>query len=158
MLSVVLQPYSYNRMKSLNDIKSVAILKFGRKGILDEDFTFETVYDCTMAEVENKKELFDLLIKNIQKDNLVTYNSRLLVTTLRILADNLNEDIPDEVIKKIPDLMVKFAKLHNGGRWAKLEDALQYYDHTLSVDTEDPYDMTQKTIILYRLMQEAEDL
>lgn len=158
MLAVVIQPYAYNRMKSIDDIKSVAILKFSRKGILDEDFTYETVYDLPMSEIENKKELYDLLIKQMQKENVITYNAKLFKTNLCILAESLGEEIPDGVLNKVPCLMTRFGALHNHRRYAKIVDALQYYDHTLTVDTSDPYDMSAKTIVLYRLMQEAGDL
>lgn len=158
MLSVTIQPYSYRKMSSLKDLKSLAVLKFSHKGIIDDDFCFETVYDCSIDEVENKKDLLDILLKNIKSKNLITYNSRLLIQTLHVLAEYCNETIDDDVYATIPDLMVKFGKLHNNGRWAKLEDALQYYDHTLSVDTNDPYDMSEKTIILYRLMQDHNDI
>ena len=44
MLSVTIQPYSYRKMSSLKDLKSLAVLKFSHKGIIDDDFCFETVY------------------------------------------------------------------------------------------------------------------
>ena len=158
MLSVTIQPYSYKKISSFKDLKNLAVLKFSHKGIVDDDFCFETMYDCSIDEVEDKEKLFNLLIKNIQNNNLITYNSKLLKQTLHILGDYCHSTIDDSIYNKIPDLMVQFGKLHNNGRWAKLEDALQYYDHTLTVDTNDPYDMSEKTIVLYRLMQDHNDI
>ena len=158
MLAVTIQPYSYNHMKSLNDLKSLCILKFTHKGLIDNDFTYDVKEDATMSEIENKEEFYKSLISSVKKGNVITNNSRLLITTINILADSLNEEVPDNLSDLIPDLMVKFAKLHNHGRWAKLQDALQYYDYQEAVDTSDPYDMCAKTIMLYRLMQEAGDL
>ena len=160
MLSVTIQPYSYKKINILSDLASVAVLKFSHKSIFDEDFTFTGVYNDLIADLDKNdiEKLFDLLIKNACNNTLITYNSKLFFDTLNVLGNTCNKEIPDEVFEKVPDLMKKFARLHNNGRWAKLEDALQYYDHTLNVDTTDPYDMSEKTIILYRLMQDNEDL
>lgn len=158
MLAVTIQPYDYSRMRSLKDLKSICILRFTHKGLLDEDFAYDVKEDASMSEIENKEELFDTLMNSIKKGNVITYNSRLLITTIHILADAVDKEVPDNLNDLIPDLMVKFSKLHNRGRWAKLQDALKYYGYTEKVDTSDPYDMCAKTIMLYRLMQEADEL
>lgn len=158
MLAVVIQPYSYKRMHELRDLKSISILRFTHRGLLDEDFAFDVKAEGGITEIDDLNELYDSLVKSIEKGDVITYNSRLLITTINILASELGREVPADMSSNIVDLMYKFSRLHNNGRWAKLEAALTYYDHKMSVDTEDPHDMCAKTIMLYRLMQENDEL
>lgn len=162
MVSVVIQPFTYSKIDSLDDIKSITILKCSRKAIFDEDFSYETLCDKEIKNIENLSEIYDIIVKNINNETLITYNSRLLISGLIVLEERVSNLTSGEMktpdYKKVPDLMVKFANLHNNGKWAKIANALQYYDYNLSVDTNDSHDMAAKTIMLYRLMKDADDL
>ena len=52
MLAVTIQPYDYSRMRSLKDLKSICILRFTHKGLVDEDFAYDVKEDARVNVAE----------------------------------------------------------------------------------------------------------
>ena len=79
MLAVTIQPYDYSRMRSLKDLKSICILRFTHKGLLDEDFAYDVKEDAerelrNLLYSQNKKKYVELLECTFMGVNYHYYN------------------------------------------------------------------------------------
>ena len=154
MLSVIIQPKTFKNTYQIADIERVVILKFSHKPMFENDYAYTVLYDSSNPD----KECLDIINKNINDDNLITYNGKMLCALLDAI-DQESDNYSNEYADKIVGLMEYFAELHSSnGRWWKLERALEFYDYNADVDTSDPMDMAIKSLILYRLMVKNDDL
>lgn len=149
MLAVCVQPYSYKHIRSLSDIKQISIIKFGRKQLFEDDYSFEVVYDGIP-----KKEIVNTIVSNCNDENVITYSGGLLYKTMRVLSEVSDIDFDYE---KITGLMELYASAKSKP-WTKLCDALASYDFEADFDRDDPMEMAKYTMILYRLMVKNNDL
>ena len=146
MLSIIIQPKNWNP-KTIDDIERITIIKFSHKSLYENDVSYITMFDGN----DYNKDLVLNIVKNLKNENVLTYNGKLLKSTMEILSKyyGIDEDYRENVIP----LMELYAELHNNNRWAKLQDALNFYDINESVDIYDPFNMAKNTFLLYRKME-----
>ena len=146
MLSIIIQPKNWNP-KTIDDIERITIIKFSHKSLYENDVSYITMFDGN----DYNKDLVLNIVKNLKNENVLTYNGKLLKSTMEILSKyyGIDEDYRENVIP----LMELYAALHNNNRWAKLQDALNFYDINESVDIYNPFNMAKNTFLLYRKME-----
>jgi len=148
MLSVVIQPFDYQYINSLEDIKSVSVFKFSKRAIIEEDYNYETVYDGELSE-----DVIKLIFDNLKDGNVITYSGLLLSRTLSAISNSKSEYAFHQ--KEIKGLMELYAdKYPIKKKWHKLHEALGNYNYITNINTSMPSDVAKNTIVLYRFMQE----
>ena len=147
MLSVVIQPHSYQHMAKPSDIKSVSVIKFSRRALGERDFFYDELYNGELTD-DAVKVIFD----NLGNENVITYSGQLLRSMLSILTRNNSQYSFDD--SKIVGLMEMYSEEYPiSKRWYKLVEALENYGYKTIFDRDDPSEMTKNTLILYRFMQ-----
>ncbi len=146
MLSVVIQPKSYRHMSSLEDIKSVSVIKFGRNALYEDDFFYDVLYDGELTD-----DAIEVIARNLKSGSVITYSAGLLIKMLGILQEEKGlEFSADQVI----GLMEDYASVYpTSKKWHKLQEALSNYGYNTEFDRDNPCEITKHSIILYRYMK-----
>ena len=147
MLSVVIQPKNYKHMSALKDIKSVSVMKFGRNALVEDDFYYDVLYDGELTD-----EAIEVITRNLNGGNVITYSGNLLIRMLDILKEEKGLQFDKD---KIIGLMEDYASIYpTSKKWHKLQEALENYGYDTYFDRDDPCEITKHSIILYRFMKE----
>lgn len=162
MLAITIQPYSYEQINELKDLKSICVLKFQHRSVIPDDFDYRIRINGDFKDIlksSTLEEIYNEIIKNIEKDYVVTYNANLLISTLTVIAKELGKSLSSDTKNHIIDLMGTYARIHNSGRYARTGVALNYYTKkTEKIDTSNPFAMSKASVKLYRLMQNKDEI
>ena len=153
MLSITIQPKSYKKEYTIEDIDRIVVLKFQHKALLQDDFRFKCIYDTN--EIDD--ELISYISENIKNNNVITYSGNMLYYTINAILEHKDHELIDRSsIIGLMEILPHMLKLEKR-KWLKLKDALEILGYDGYVDTSDPLSMSENSIILYRLMQEKFD-
>ena len=156
MYSIVIQPYNYQTIKTLSDIKSVSIMKFSRRPFRinsEEIGGYDVVYEGALTE-----EVIKMIFENVNNNNVITYNRKLLARTMHAIENECPQYTFDssKIIGLMEDFITVCHKPSDGRPWYKLADLLKHYGSAMPINRDDPTDMAQGTVLLYRFIQKDE--
>ena len=155
MLSVIIQPDHFCDSYDIEDVSRIIVLKFSHKQMFENDYSYDIIYDSDKID----KDIFNIICSNINKNNVVTYNGSLLMNLIEAINSDPTMFTEDVYRHNVIDLMNVFSSIHSPkNKWYKLVNALKYYDYETNVDIYDPMDVAEKTLILYRLMKNHDDI